>query len=158
MSPKRQKHRQPEKIIIGGGEKGFGKQVKCNDCGKLAMISGENIGRANKAKVLCPVCGLKILKKIGKKDNVMFPPRAEIKKILEMLIKNKTHKKNFLQQFISRTLYCKSCGEEFGHETVAGAMMLNTTKVGYKSPKHSEELNFGNKKIKKEIDYGGMVS
>jgi len=140
-----------DKVIIIGGTRKIKDNItkKCDECGKKTTISGDNIKRAEQkdVKILCPDCGTKTIKIKGDEKIVYLPSEADMDKFLDKYVGE-----HVIKKFIVKTVYCKKCNTEFGHELVNGAMMINKTKVGFKDPEFSKELADIKVVVKREQD------
>ena len=135
-------------IIIGGGSKKIlGNEiiVKCGKCGKKTTLTQDNIKRHKQkgVEVYCNECGRKILENANEPRVVSLPSQASVDKRHEDIMLKK-----FISEFIKKTLYCKKCKTEIGHDTLRG-LLLNQSKVGYKNPDKSVELKDLGLQIKK---------
>lgn len=135
-------------IIIGGGStKILGNEllVKCKKCGKKTTLTKENIKRHKQkgVEVYCNPCGRKILENTNEPKIVRLPSQSAIDRRFEEILLKK-----FISEFIKKTIYCKKCKSELGHDTLQG-LLLNTRKVGYKDPSKSVELKDLGIKIQK---------
>lgn len=126
-------------IIIGGGsQKILGDEIitKCTKCGKKTTLTKENKKRYKQKgiEVYCNDCGRKILANANEPRIVSLPTQANVDKRFEQILIKK-----FISDFIKKTIYCKKCKTELGHETLHG-ILLNKKAVGEKTPDKSIEL------------------
>jgi len=134
-------------IIIGGGStKELGNEilVKCKKCGQKTTLTKDNIKRHKQkgVEVYCNPCGRKILENTNEPKTVTLPSQASVDKRFEQIMLKK-----FINEFVKKTLYCKTCKAELGHDTLQG-LLLNKSKVGHKNPNKSIELKDLGIKIK----------
>ena len=135
-------------IIIGGGTKKILDNeilVNCGKCGKKTTLTKDNIKRHKQkgVEVYCNDCGRKELLHTNEPKTVSMPSQARVDKRFEQIMLKK-----FISEFIQKTLFCKKCKTELGHDTLQG-LLLNKSKVGYKDPDKSVELKDLGIKIQK---------